>query len=226
MKTTLAAFALTATALAGCMQSSVPDSGAGQGVGFGDYGTYLRAQEAQAAATPQATDPNYVDVSGLGIEGTGASTAAETQTAAVVEAPVDPNAPVDPTSLSDEQSFAAVAERETIESDAARIAANRDAYEQVDPTPLPDRPAGATSSIVDFALSTTNSVGQPLYSRSVILAESRYNRNCAKFPSPDLAQEEFLSRGGPKRDPLGLDPDGDGFACAWDPRPFRLAVQG
>ena len=23
----------------------------------------------------------------------------------------------------------------------------------------------------------------------------------------------------------GLDPDGDGFACSWDPSPFRNAVQ-
>jgi len=22
---------------------------------------------------------------------------------------------------------------------------------------------------------------------------------------------------------MGLDPDGDGFACSWDPTPFRLA---
>ena len=40
-----------------------------------------------------------------------------------------------------------------------------------------------------------------------------------------LAQEEFLRTGGPERDKLGVDPDGDGFACAWDPRPFRTALQ-
>ena len=28
-----------------------------------------------------------------------------------------------------------------------------------------------------------------------------------------------------ERDRMGLDPDGDGFACAWDPAPFRLARQ-
>ena len=42
----------------------------------------------------------------------------------------------------------------------------------------------------------------------------------------DLAQIEFLERGGPARDRLGLDPDGDGYACAWDPTPFRKASQG
>ena len=33
-----------------------------------------------------------------------------------------------------------------------------------------------------------------------------------------------LERGGPQRDRLGVDPDGDGFACSWNPTPFR-AVQ-
>ena len=48
---------------------------------------------------------------------------------------------------------------------------------------------------------------------------------CGKFASPDLAQMDFLQSGGPERDRKGLDPDGDGFACAWDPTPFRLATQ-
>jgi hypothetical protein len=43
-------------------------------------------------------------------------------------------------------------------------------------------------------------------------------------PSDDLAQEAFLSEGGPERDRLGVDPDGDGFACRWDPTPFRRAA--
>ena len=44
--------------------------------------------------------------------------------------------------------------------------------------------------------------------------------------SPDQAQIDFLSKGGPERDRLSLDPDGDGYACGWDPRPFRKAVGG
>ena len=40
-----------------------------------------------------------------------------------------------------------------------------------------------------------------------------------------IAQAEFLRRGGPDRDPKALDPDGDGFACSWDPRPFQAARQ-
>lgn len=49
---------------------------------------------------------------------------------------------------------------------------------------------------------------RPLYARSVGAAG-----NCAAYPSPAAAQRAFESRGGPQRDPLGLDPDGDGRAC-------------
>lgn len=126
-------------------------------------------------------------------------------------------------SISDEQDFGAVAGRETIESDAARLAANRARYEVVEPTDLPTRPGNSMSLVVEFALATTNPKGQPLYRRSKLFAESKFNRNCAKYASSDQAQEAFLKRGGPKRDPMGMDPDGDGFACYWDPSPFRQA---
>jgi hypothetical protein len=147
---------------------------------------------------------------------------------AQVGAPLDATAPVDAgaPSISDEQDFAAVSGRQTIESDAERIAANRAAYQQVQPTALPTRNGGDAATIVEFALSTTNNVGQPIYSRSMIMAQSRFIRNCGKYPSQDMAQQDFLGRGGPRRDPKGLDPDGDGFACYWDPAPFRTAKLG
>ncbi|WP_343116762.1 hypothetical protein [Ostreiculturibacter nitratireducens] len=127
--------------------------------------------------------------------------------------------------ISDEQNFAAVSSRETIESDKARIAANRAQYQEVAPTPVPARPADIGPSIVEFALATTNLPGQAIYRRSAV-ALSSHERACAAFASPDLAQEAFLKRGGPERDPKNLDPDGDGFACSWDPRPFRNARGG
>ena len=34
----------------------------------------------------------------------------------------------------------------------------------------------------------------------------------------------FLAQGGPAVDPLGLDPDGDGFVCGWDPARYRSAA--
>ncbi|PID35691.1 MAG: hypothetical protein CSA72_14285 [Rhodobacterales bacterium] len=128
--------------------------------------------------------------------------------------------------ISDEQDFGAVSGRESIESDAQRIAANRAQFVIIEPTDLPPRPSGSGPSIVAFALATNNQPGQALYRRSSFSAKSRFDRACAKYPSADQAQQVFLDAGGPKRDPKGMDPDGDGFACYWDPRPFRAARGG
>lgn len=124
--------------------------------------------------------------------------------------------------ISDEQDFNAVSSRETIESDAQRIARNRAQYQVVQPTALPQRQGGGGPNIVAFALSTTHAPGTPVYRRSGFGGNGSA---CARYGSTDLAQEAFLSEGGPERDRKGLDPDGDGFACGWDPRPFRAAKQ-
>lgn len=126
--------------------------------------------------------------------------------------------------ISDEQDFEAVAGRETIESDAQRIAQNRAQYLQIEPTALPQRSGNSGPNIVEYAISTRNGLGEQLYSRSLIRLTSP-EAACKRFRTADLAQEAFLRSGGPQRDPRGLDPDGDGFACAWDPRPFRTALQ-
>jgi hypothetical protein len=125
--------------------------------------------------------------------------------------------------ISDENDFDAVSARETIESDAARIELNRSQYVVVQPGALPVRPGDTGPNIVAYALATNNAPGVALYSRS-----GRGNNSaaaCARYGSPDIAQEAFLELGGPDRDRKGLDPDGDGFACSWDPRPFRTALQ-
>lgn len=127
--------------------------------------------------------------------------------------------------ISDEQSFAAVSSRETIESDAARIERNRAQYQQIQPTALPQRSGGSGPSIVEFALQTRHPVGQQMYDRSNPLRDSMSARACARYASPDMAQEAFLRAGGPERDPRSLDPDGDGYACYWDPTPFRAALR-
>lgn len=123
--------------------------------------------------------------------------------------------------LSDENDFEAVSERQSIESDAERLARNRELYTLIEPTDLPQRPGQAGPNIVAYALATNNPVGEPLYQRMLFNAERRYIDNCASYASPDLAQIDFLANGGPERDKFGIDPDGDGFACAWDPTPFR-----
>lgn len=81
--------------------------------------------------------------------------------------------------------------------------------------------ASSGGNVVAFALNTTHPVGQKVYRRANPFGAAMASRACARYPSPGLAQEAFLSRGGPERDALGLDPDGDGYACGWDPSPFR-----
>lgn len=125
--------------------------------------------------------------------------------------------------ISDEQDFSAVAARESIESDAERIENYQAAYQQAEVVAVPDRPDGTDVSVVEYALSTSNTVGQSIYSRSALSGEARAERNCARYTSADFAQIAFLEAGGPNRDRHGLDPDGDGFACGWDPAPFRTA---
>lgn len=124
------------------------------------------------------------------------------------------------TGISDEQDFSAVSSRETIESDKERIARNRAQYQVVQPTAIPQRTATGPN-IVEFALATTHNPGTQMYTRSSLRLTDPAVA-CGRYGSSDLAQQAFLEAGGPKRDRKGLDPDGDGFACSWDPRPFRL----
>ncbi|MGR3758670.1 hypothetical protein ACUXV3_00845 [Roseobacteraceae bacterium NS-SX3] len=127
--------------------------------------------------------------------------------------------------LSDENSFEAVAARQTIESDAARLERQRAQYQMVQPSALPERTSSGDPNIVQYALSTSNPKGTRVYTRAGINLKARSARNCAGYASAEMAQIAFLEAGGPKRDRYALDPDGDGYACGWDPSPYRLAVQ-
>ena len=126
--------------------------------------------------------------------------------------------------LSDEQDFGAVSDRQSIESDAERIERNRALYTLIEPTEVPIRPGTDIPNIVAYAIKTSNPIGQPLYLRP-FKSQNRSLWNCAKYVSDAAAQEAFLKAGGPERDRYGLDPDGDGFACRWDPTPFRAAIK-
>ncbi|QDI76347.1 MULTISPECIES: excalibur calcium-binding domain-containing protein [Leisingera] len=127
--------------------------------------------------------------------------------------------------ISDENDFEAVAARQSIESDAARLERQRAQYQQVQPVAVPERTEDTGPNIVRYALGTSNPKGVRVYSRTGINLKARNQRNCAEFASPDQAQVAFLATGGPERDRKALDPDGDGYACGWDPAPYRLAVQ-
>ncbi len=212
-------------ALAACAPT-VPDSA--EGVGFNSLENYQQQRQSEtvvAGPIQLGAEISSETVSPSGPEAT--TDALSTSTVIdITETTTDPTLPDRDTALiSDEQDFDAVASRETIESDAERRATQQQAYQVITPTALPTRRGGTGPSIVEFALSTTNQVGQSIYQRANILAGNRYQRNCGKYPSSDLAQQAFLKNGGPQRDRKGIDPDGDGFACFWDPAPFRQAVR-
>ncbi len=127
--------------------------------------------------------------------------------------------------ISNSQDFAAVSGATTIESAALARQQAAAQYQVVQPTALPDAPASTGPDIVAYALNAPNRKGQEWYSRFMLGGGlGRFERNCASYRSPDEAQRDFLANGGPERDSRGVDPDGDGFACGWDPSPFLAAV--
>ncbi|MBN7786334.1 hypothetical protein JYP51_15520 [Ponticoccus gilvus] len=231
-------------ALMAC-EPSMPDSGAGvadrgQGVGFSDYDSYQayhKEREARLNGTAPATTiaaPPAVSGGALGAADTVADSNARIAAAAANSgvAPLNASpsnaAPAiveNARGISGENDFDAVAAQRDIDDDARLIAENRAQYQVVAPEALPTREGSNRPNIVAFALQTTNPVGTALYKRGGFNAEAKYQRACASFASADLAQEEFLANGGPERDRQGMDPDGDGFACSWNPAPFR-AVRG
>ena len=126
--------------------------------------------------------------------------------------------------ISNTQDFTATSENLSIEDDKALLKAQRDKFQVIEPTALPSR-GGNSANIVAFALQTKNAVGEKIYTRVNPLGASLALRNCQKYRSADDAQLAFLQAGGPKRDSRNLDPDGDGFACAWSPEPYRKIVK-
>jgi hypothetical protein len=206
---------LSVVALAGCQPSTPQQSG----VGFSDYDAYRSAQlERDRVLSGQA--PLIPPPGAVPGQAAGAPLSA-VPAASAAAAPLRNNP-----GISDEQNFDAVSARETIESDAERLARLRAEYQLIQPEALPERDSDTGPNIVAFALSTSNAVGQPVYRRSGFRADARFQSACARFATADEAQRAFLERGGPEEDRLGVDPDGDGFACFWDPGPFRTARGG
>lgn len=219
----------------------------GAGAGVPITPPFMISDEVPAgAAQAQVPAPQAVQTAAVDGSESGADIAAETAAALAATSPnpappmqvaanpglppVPAASPVDPApvaqndpGLSHENDFASVSEDRSIQGDAERIARNRQAFEEVAPTAVPARDGNAGPNIVTYALQTSHPRGTQMYKRSSLQMPSRAQRACAKYPSPDQAQIDFLSRGGPDRDRMGLDPDGDGYACAWNPEPFRRA---
>lgn len=126
--------------------------------------------------------------------------------------------------VSDEQDFTAVSARESIESDRARIQEQRAQYQVIEVASVPDSSVSGGPNIVAYALSTSHAPGTQVHRRINPLRWSRWETACLQFRNQDAAQEAFLGNGGPERDPGYLDPDGDGYACWWDPTALRHAM--
>ncbi|MFK7744554.1 MAG: hypothetical protein AB8B47_05840 [Roseobacter sp.] len=242
---------VTSVAVLAACAPQVPDSGRGVGLDT-SFGAGLSRDAALETSIIRVPDTVVPPAGGTGapapvtgiapVAGSAEATAAETTRILAATRPVadgaalnsgvtplqaDPNnPPPNNVGISNENNFDAVSDQRSIDADAARIAQNRAQYQVVQPQALPDREGDAQPNIVAFALSTRHPVGTRVYSRAGLNGAARAERNCAKYSSPDQAQIDFLSRGGPERDRRGLDPDGDGYACAWNPTPFRKASQG
>lgn len=81
---------------------------------------------------------------------------------------------------------------------------------------------GSTPVLVRYAIEAGHAPGARVHPRPQQPAPaSRLAAACAAHASADAAQIAFLAAGGPRLDPRGMDPDGDGFVCGWDPAPFR-----
>lgn len=180
--------------------------------------------EATALETTRVLDATRPGAASGASNGVGNDALTNSGVVPVQASPSNPAPPVlNAAGISDENNFDAVSGQRSIESDAARIASNSAQYKVVQPEALPDR-SEAGPNIVAFALQTRHARGTKVYRRSFTRA-AKTQRACAAFRSADQAQIDFLSRGGPERDRAGMDPDGDGFACSWDPTSYRRAAQ-
>ncbi|QBY01107.1 hypothetical protein E2K80_10505 [Rhodophyticola sp. CCM32] len=216
--------------------NSRPPNDVSEGVGFNDYGSYsaeraarqaqLRGEPPQSLRAPDADTsasaavPTAAGTDSVTARAAAAIAEAETGPTETATAQIDTNNP----DISDEQNFEAVAARESIESDAERREQMQEQLVIVQPTALPDRPGSTGPNIIEYALSTSHPVGEARHSRSPF-RQGRHEANCLAYRSDDLAQEAFLSLGGPERDRQALDPDGDGYACGWNPTVYRNAAQ-
>lgn len=218
-RTLLPLLILSPFALAAC-GPSVPDSGAG--VGFGDYGSYDAQREAalnsgapMVAAGAQPIAPGGV-AAGQPIGGApAAGFSTERLGAAIDRASGTAPLGVEPAGVIG----GGIGEPMATVAAPAPMAPSMPVA-----APLPVRSGSKAPNVVQFALSTSHPVGSPMYQRSSIQLKNP-ERACAGYASADLAQIAFLEAGGPQKDRKGLDPDGDGYACGWDPTAFRAAVQ-
>lgn len=83
------------------------------------------------------------------------------------------------------------------------------------------READGRINVAAWALAQANPRGTRAYRRAPFGLSG-----CGRYrDAPEAAQRAFLEAGGPERDPHRLDPDGDGYACGFDPEPYRRLLR-
>ena len=127
---------------------------------------------------------------------------------------IDPNADSINLALDSQE----VQERERAAAQARREAAQQQLV-VVEPEPVPQ--ADINANVVKFARETTHPVGTRRYNRPAFRDRLQSAAVCRRFDTADEAQRRFLANGGPDTDRFNLDPDGDGFACKFDPEKYR-----
>lgn len=159
------------------------------------YGNYLRARE--AALTGKQAPPRVIPV----------ARPFNGPTAAEIAGP-------SPVQILERETTVAAA-RSGVTTDRTLGALDRKGAPAVDTAPPVHyritRPAPGAATVVAPA----TVVAAPLAGRWP--RDGSVRGNCAAWPSPEAAQQAFAAQGGPQRDPLGLDPDGDGRVCGWTP---------
>lgn len=192
--------------LVGCTSSAVtmPDTASVTEVPFD---TAAPAASAGASASAAASSIGGVEIpEGMAVAPAGTTTA---EAAPGVGRKLDDDKlNLLQTTLEEQKVDAAIAEKK-LEQDRAQLVI-------VQPGALPDKVDGVNIAL--YAQQSTNPVGNRIYSRTGSLG---IGSACSRFKNPDDAQRAFLAGGGPETDKYGLDPDGDGFACKWDPTPYR-----
>lgn len=233
--------------------SNVIDT-AGGGVGFSDYAQYMRAQEelsrirraeaAAARAQPQdavGDAPARFQPQGFGAAQTQMPEQAPLGQPVMAQPAQDQSSPQPAPQQTPAQSFAmgqgagappATAEQgvstqnyeaQPFGTQTQNRVVRREYVPQVRVTAA-EAPVASGPNLFVYALSTRHAVGEERHSRRHPLRWRRWEAACAQYPHQDLAQEAFLAAGGPEKDPEHMDPDGDGYACWWDPAPFRQAA--
>jgi hypothetical protein len=192
---------MSAMALAACGTGPAPND-VSVGVGFSDYQEYQARRT--ALAMPPATARPPADVAAQPFSTAPSATTTPTPTQGLADL-----------------AAAAIAEAESGATGLPPVAPGGDNFTA---PPLPEGMAVLGARVVAFALSTSHPVGQRVWSRFPVRL-GRPEVRCRDFRTTDLAQDWFLENEGPERDRAGLDPDGDGFACNWDPERYRAQAR-